>query len=132
MGSVSGPVVFAGYGATADEFGYDDYAHLDVKDKIVVVLRYEPDKFEEKSGHPGRTQHSHLIAKAINARNHGAQAVILVNGKLGANEEDLLLKFGSLAGPRDVGIPMVQVKNAVVESWFKEAGKSLADRAEGN
>jgi len=127
VGSVSGPVVFAGYGATADEFGYDDYAHLDVKDKIVVVLRYEPAKFQEKSGHLGLTQHSHLITKAINARNHGARAVILVNGKLGPNEEDLLLKFGSLAGPRDVGIPMVQVKNAVVESWFKEAGKSLAD-----
>ncbi len=126
VGSVSGPVVFAGYGATADEFGYDDYAHLDVKDKIVVVLRYEPEKFEEKSGQ-GRTQHSHLITKAINARNHGAKAVILVNGKMAPNEEDLLLKFGSLAGPRDVGIPMVQAKNAVVESWFKEAGKSLAD-----
>jgi Peptidase family M28/PDZ domain/PA domain len=127
VGSVSGPVVFAGYGATADEFGYDDYAHLDVKDKLVVVLRYEPEKLQEKSGHQGLTQHSHLITKAINARNHGARAVILVNGKLGPNEEDLLLKFGSLAGPRDVGIPMVQVKNAVVESWFKEAGKSLAD-----
>jgi len=127
VGSVSGPVVFAGYGATADEFGYDDYALLDVKDKIVLVLRYEPDKFEEKSGHSGRTQHSHLITKAINARNHGARAVILVNGKLEPNEEDLLLKFGSLAGPLDVGIPIVQAKNAVAESWFKEAGKSLAD-----
>ncbi len=127
VGSVSGPVVFAGYGATADEFGYDDYAHLDVKDKIVVVLRYEPDKFGEKSGHQGLTQHSHLITKAINARNHGAKAVILVNGKMAPNEEDLLLEFGSLAGPRDVGIPMVQAKNAVVESWFKEAGRSLAD-----
>jgi aminopeptidase YwaD len=126
VGSVSGPVVFAGYGATADEFAYDDYAHLDVKDKIVVVLRYEPDKFGEKSGNQGLTQHSHLITKAINARNHGARAVILVNGKMTPNEEDLLLKFGSLAGPRDVGIPMVQTKNAVVESWFKEAGKSLA------
>lgn len=126
VGLVSGPVVFAGYGATADEFAYDDYAHLDVKDKVVVVLRYEPEKFEEKSGQ-GRTQHSHLITKAINARNHGAKAVVLVNGKMAPNEEDLLLKFGSLAGPRDVGIPMVQAKNAVVESWFKEAGKSLAD-----
>jgi hypothetical protein len=126
VGLVSGPVVFAGYGATADEFAYDDFAHLDVKDKVVVVLRYEPEKFEEKSGQ-GRTQHSHLITKAINARNHGAKAIVLVNGKMAPNEEDLLLKFGSLAGPRDVGIPMVQAKNAVVESWFREAGKSLAD-----
>lgn len=125
VGSVSGPVVFAGYGATADEFGYDDYAHLDVKDKVVIVLRYEPEGFAEKAGHHGRTQHAHLITKAINARNHGARAVILVNGKLGPKEEDLLLRFGSLAGPQDAGIPIVQVKNAVADAWFKQAGKSL-------
>jgi len=47
---VEGPLVFAGYGATADEFHYDDYAGIDVKDKIVVLLRYEPSGFAEKSG----------------------------------------------------------------------------------
>jgi hypothetical protein len=125
VGAVSGAVVFAGYGATADEFGYDDYAHLDVKDKMVVVLRYEPESFERKSGHAGRTQHSHLITKAINARNHGAKAVLLVNGKIGPNEEDLLLKFGSLAGPKDSGIPIVQVKNAIAQSWLQQASKSM-------
>ena len=41
-GEVAATLVFAGYGVTADEFHYDDYAGLDVKDKIVVVLRYEP------------------------------------------------------------------------------------------
>jgi hypothetical protein len=66
-GQVAGSVVFAGYGATADEFHYDDYAGVDVKDKIVVVLRYEPSGFAEKSGHQGLTQHSQLITKAINA-----------------------------------------------------------------
>src|SRR5216683_7185000 len=70
-GDVAGPLVFAGYGASAPEFGYDDYAHLDVKDKIVVILRYEPDVFAAKSGNAGLTQHSQLITKAINARNHG-------------------------------------------------------------
>ncbi len=38
-GSAHGPLVFAGYGISADEFHYDDYAGIDVKDKIVVVLR---------------------------------------------------------------------------------------------
>ncbi len=47
-GQVAAPVVFAGYGATADEFHYDDYAGLDVKDKIVVVLRYEPSGIRRK------------------------------------------------------------------------------------
>src|SRR5215469_9856732 len=62
-GSVSAPVVFVGYGVSADEFGYDDYAGIDVKDKIVVVLRYEPAGFAEKSGNTGLTRHSQLISK---------------------------------------------------------------------
>ncbi len=126
-GQVSAPVVFAGYGATADEFHYDDYAGLDVKDKIVVVLRYEPAGFAEKSGNHGLTQHSQLITKAINARNHGAKAVVVLNGKLGDGEEDLLTRFGSVSGPENVGVVMVQVKNAAAESWFQSAGKSLKD-----
>jgi len=126
-GSLSAPVVFAGYGASADEFGYDDYAGIDVKDKIVVVLRYEPAGFAEKSGHTGFTRHSQLISKAINARNHGAKAVVLVNGKLGDGEEDLLTRFGSVSGPENTGIVLVQVKNDVADGWLRNAGKSLAD-----
>ncbi len=126
-GTVTAAMVFVGYGASADEFQYDDYAGQDVKDKIVVVLRYEPESFAQKSGNNGLTQHSHLITKAINARNHGAKAVIIVNGKLADNEEDLLPRFGSTSGPQDSGIVLIQVKNAVADGWFKAAGKSLAD-----
>jgi hypothetical protein len=124
-GQVTAPMVFAGYGVTADEFHYDDYADLDVKDRIVVVLRYEPSGFAEKSGNHGLTQHSQLITKAINARNHGAKAVVVLNGKLGDGEEDLLTRFGSVSGPENVGLVMVQVKNAVAEPWFQSAGRSL-------
>ena len=126
-GEVNGPLVFAGYGATADEFHYDDYAGVDVKDKVVVVLRYEPSGFAEKSEHHGLTQHSQLITKAINARNHGARAVIIVNGKLGDGEEDLLTRFGSVSGPENVGIVFAQVKNAVADAWFQATGKTLKD-----
>jgi len=45
-GSVSAPVVFAGYGITAPEFHYDDYAGLDAKGKIVAVLDFSaPESF---------------------------------------------------------------------------------------
>ena len=126
-GSTSSPVVFAGFGATAEEFGYDDYAGLDVKDKIVLVLRYEPAIFAEKSGNQGLTRHAQLITKAINARNHGAKALILVNGKLGDGEEDLLTRFGSVSGPENTGIMLVQVKNEVADRWLQAAGKSLSE-----
>jgi hypothetical protein len=126
-GELNQPLVFAGYGATADEFQYDDYAGLDVKDKVVVVLRYEPAGFAAKSGNHGLTQHSQMITKAINARNHGAKALVVLNGKLGDGEEDLLTRFGSVSGPENIGIVMVQVKNAVAETWFEGAGKSLKE-----
>src|SRR5215472_1780559 len=126
-GVANAPVVFAGYGASARESSYDDYDSIDVKDKIVLVLRYEPSGFAAKSGNNGMTQHAQLIAKAINARNHGAKAVVLINGKLGAGEEDLLTRFGSVSGPVDSGIILVQVKNAIAEKWFQAAGKSLVE-----
>ena len=124
-GQGGAPLVFAGYGITAPEFHYDDYAGLDAKGKIVVLLRYEPSGFAEKSGHHGLTQHAQLVTKAINARNHGARMVILLNGKLGDGEEDLLTRFGSVSGPENIGAIFVQVKNAAAEPWFQAAGKSL-------
>jgi aminopeptidase YwaD len=126
-GAASGPIIFAGYGVTADEFGYDDYAGIDVKDKIVLILRYEPGSFAAKTGNQGLSHHSQLITKAINARNHGAKGLILVNGKLGDGEEDLLTRFGSVSGPENVGILFAQVKNNIAQDWFQAAGKSLKD-----
>jgi len=126
-GEAAGPAVFAGFGVTAPEFSYDDYANLDVRDKIVVVLRYEPLGFAAKTGNAGLTQHSQLITKAINARNHGAKAVILVNGKLPEGETDQLAKFGSVSGPENAGILIVQARNDAASAWFEAAGKSLAD-----
>ena len=51
-------MVFAGYGATANEFNYDDFSGVDVKDKIVVLLRYEPTGFAAKGGNQGLTRYA--------------------------------------------------------------------------
>ncbi len=126
-GLAAGEVVFAGYGITAEEKGYDDYFHLHVEGKIVIVLRYEPPSFTESEGEGRRrwTHHANLISKAINARNRGAKAVVLVNGVSKDSKGDKLIKFGSVSGPENAGILMVQAKNAVVEKWLRRSGKSL-------
>jgi hypothetical protein len=126
-GAETAPLVFAGFGITAPEFDYDDYAGLDVKDKFVVVLRYEPKGFVAKTLSASMTRHAGIVTKAINARNHGAKGMILVNGQLGDGEEDLLTRFGSVSGPEDVGILLVQVKNTAAEEWFRADGKTLKD-----
>jgi hypothetical protein len=124
-GTTAGSLVFAGYGVTAGEFGYDDYAGLDVKNKLVLVLRYEPAGFAAKSGYQGLTNHAQFITKAINARNHGATAIVLADGKLNDGEQDLLTRFGSVNGPVNVGILCLQVKNAVADAWLQAAGTTL-------
>src|SRR5439155_11593940 len=46
------PVVLAGYGIVvldSQDFGYDSYATLDVKDKVVLVLRYFPEDADQKT-----------------------------------------------------------------------------------
>ena len=125
-GTFSGPVVFAGYGISASEFGYDDYENIDVKNKIVVALRHEPATFAARTGNHGDTRHAQFINKAINARNHGAKALIIVNGKLEAGMEDRLVRFGSATGPENSGILLLHVKNEAAGEWLKAAGKSLA------
>ena len=131
-GKAEGPIVFAGYGITAPDFKYDDYQHLDVKNKIVLILRYEPPYFHANKPGTGDayTHHSHLVSKAINARNHGAAAVLLANGappRPDASRQDKLIRFGSVSGPENSGILMLHLTNAVAEDWFKSSGKSLSD-----
>jgi len=57
-GTVSAPVVFVGYGITANEYHYDDYAGVDVKDKIVLLVRHEPQENYEKSVFLGKDSRS--------------------------------------------------------------------------
>ncbi len=128
--ALRGPVVFAGYGITAPEYSYDDYAGLDVKGKIVLVLRHEPQEFDENSVFAGKvfTEHAQFASKATNAKMHGAAAVILINDRYNhRGEADQLEQFGRAVGPGDAGIPFVQVKVEVAERWFQAAGKSLEE-----
>lgn len=127
---VTGSMVFAGYGITAEEYGYDDYKGLDVKDRIVIVLRHEPQENDEKSAFNGRilTTHSFLHNKAINARMHGARAIVIVNDRAAhPAEEDELVKFGQGGGPENLGIVAIQVKAAEVDRWLAPTGRKLAD-----
>jgi hypothetical protein len=72
-------VVFAGYGITAPEFGYDDYAGLDVRGKAVLVFDHEPQEDDPTSVFHGTgfTLHANTWSKTRNAERHGAAAVLI-------------------------------------------------------
>jgi hypothetical protein len=127
-GKLSGAVVFVGYGITAPEYNYDDYQGIDAKGKVVLMLRHEPQEFDEKSVFAGKayTQHAQFSSKATNAKIHGAAGVILINDRANHRADaDQLETFGRTAGPADAGIPFLQVKADKIESWFAAAGKDL-------
>ncbi len=77
-GEVEGEVVFAGYGITAPDLSYDDYAGLDVKGKVVLVAQDFPRESDASS--PFRDPRSYRYGewryKATNARDHGAAAIV--------------------------------------------------------
>jgi len=72
--SVDAGLVFAGYGISEPSLGYDDYAGLDVKGKVVIVMRGAPEKFSSSvMAHVITTDN---ILKV--AANHGAIGVFIV------------------------------------------------------
>jgi hypothetical protein len=129
-GKLNADVVFAGYGISAADLHYDDYAGIDVKDKIVLILRHEPQEFDEHSIFGGKepTTHSVFALKASNAKQHGARGVILVNDMAAhPTESDKLIEFGRATGPTDAGILFVQVKYADAAAWMKAEGRDLRE-----
>jgi hypothetical protein len=122
-GSASGEVVFAGYGIHAPDLGYDDYAGLDVKGKVVLVLRYSPDGDDPAS----RFQpHMALRRKASEARALGAVAVLVATGPVGA-KETAPVKISFDASFVDSGLPVLGISTPLAEALFAGHGFTLAD-----
>jgi hypothetical protein len=128
-GDVEGPVVFAGYGLVtpeSQEFSYDSYASLDVKDKIVLVLRYFPEDADQKTKGI-LSRYSDLRFKAMQARQHGAKAMLVVAGPNSPNAGELIpMTFDTaIAGS---GILALGITGSLAETMFAATpGKTLAE-----
>jgi hypothetical protein len=72
---ISAPIVFIGYGISAHEFSYNDYANIDVKGKIVVYINGAPDNFPNSE----RAYYSGANVKNQLAIENGAIGVISFN-----------------------------------------------------
>lgn len=103
---LSAPLVFAGHGIVSPAFGLDDYAGLDVRDKIVVVLAGRPSAVPPEEG-------AHLG----NLRNKGELAAR--RGALGIIQ---------LATPRsEIAAPFHlarQYADSVAMDWLTADGRS--------
>lgn len=127
-GAIDGPLVFAGYGIVvpaSQDFDYDSYASLDVKDKIVLILRYFPENADRKSK-TILARYSDLRYKAMAARQRGAKAVLVVTGPNSPNAgETIPMTFDTaLAGS---GIVAASISAGVAGVLFTGSGHTLED-----
>ena len=131
-GKATAPLVFAGFGMTVDDGKkYDDYAKVDAKGKVVMVLRDAP-KFKEESkifdSNGKKRQLASLTEKILNAEKHGALAILFVNDRDTAIEtSDSLLPFNYTALARAPGkIPALHLSRSCADELLTVAtGKNL-------
>ncbi len=115
-------VVFAGYGISASDLNYDDYKNIDVKDKIVLVLRHHP---EIENPHSKFDQYSDFRFKANTAKEKGAAGIIFFNGFFPNDDEDNFPDLKYDGAPAIKGISAIFVKRDFIESLFKSNKKDL-------
>ncbi|WP_299823961.1 M28 family peptidase [uncultured Pontibacter sp.] len=135
--NLQAPLVFAGYGISAPDLGYDDYANLDVKGKIVLVLRGAP------QGFPNTVASYSMDTQTIlkNAADRGAVGVILgsTNPRAGVPNfgngvNNVMHANGEVAFSRTYN-PAIKlfgiVNHELTEKLLSEAGLNLTETLAG-
>lgn len=135
--SVTAPVVFVGYGVTAPELEYDDYAGVDVRGKIVAILMGAPASFPADQ----RAFYSENLGKVRAAASRGAVGVlgmptplaeqrlpweVLVRGSRTPGFSWADERGGGRAVPPEIrGLALINRKTA--ELFFEGAPRSLQE-----
>lgn len=99
-------VIFVGYGISTDK--YDDYKGVDVKGKIVVMMRYSPDG---DNPHSDFFEHASVWKKLTTAREKGAIGALIFTGERNGDDKLLDISRDRLAG--DAGIPAMNITRAL-------------------
>jgi peptidase M28-like protein/PDZ domain-containing protein len=126
-GAATGDVLFVGYGITAPDLGYDDYAGIDARDRIVVAITGEPASQDAASPfrRPEAYHYGERAHKLINARQHGAAAILLVPRPGG--EERRLPALRGLSQPQ--GILAAFLASPAADALLASGGMRLGDLA---
>jgi Zn-dependent M28 family amino/carboxypeptidase len=143
-GEAKGDLVFVGFGIHAPEYGHDDYAGVEVRFKLVLVLEHEPGERDPHSPFDGvvTSEAATPLRKALTAQERGAVGILFVADKHNHPEEE---NFDGLAKsiwpekpPRiqaytlqgwveRIHIPSGIISTAVARTLLRAAGRSLED-----
>ncbi len=134
-GTVSGPVVFAGYGIIAPEINYDDFGNTDFAGKIALIFTGVPGDSNSTnvSNAPDKSIHGDLIRKTIHAKTRKAVGVIFVNSDFRNEPNEILPSLRDGYGYHNAGIPVIHITNeALKDAIGKDKYQMLTKNIESN
>ena len=109
-GDKTAEAVFAGWGISAPEIGYDDYAGLDVKDRFVLCFRGTPDndpKYQRYDEHRTRMK---------TAKDKGALGIVYIYDEIASNPN----------GDFIAGFLPAEISEKVMDAVLKDADSTTA------
>lgn len=120
------PVIFAGYGVSAPERGWDDFKGLDARGAILLVIVNDPD-FGAPEGHPiaGRfdgnamTFYGRWPYKFQEAARRGAAGVLVIHDTAGAGYPWSTLQNSSTAPKLDIVRADPEAERVPVQGWIQ-------------
>lgn len=122
-GNFSAQVAFCGYGLSQPELNYDDYSNIDVKNKVVMVFKYNPKwNIDGKTFTDGNPRE-----KAIVAAKHGAIGILFVSFP---NDKEPQKPIGSVIngnGEQMTNFPELHIDLPLADELFENSGFTLKD-----
>ncbi len=129
-GKAKGDVVFAGYGINAPMLDYCDFKDADgnmvnVEGKVIVIMRYSPttmnlsdDKF---------AKFEELRTKIASFKEFKPAGVIVITPPINSTSSnlDILMDVGFDYVTQNAGLPVINIKRGVIESFLKLGGYDL-------
>jgi hypothetical protein len=123
-GNVKGQLAFAGYGISAPDEKYDDYADFDARGKVLLVFRHTPR--ESRGESPQSSRGAPFAAKALEAARRGAAALIILTDP--ANHENEPDELVYDAGPSEsASIPVLFITRGAAKRLVSQAGLDLKE-----
>jgi len=134
--TVKGAIEFLGYGINAPEYGYNDFANVDLRGKIAMVLAREPQADDPNSKFRGAwdTYHSYDWFKIEQVRKAGAAGMLIVNPVFEFRESRVPSappnytlpepKYG--LGDHMWDLPVLMITPEVANELLSSSGKDIA------
>lgn len=117
------PVVFCGYGISRPDLYYDDYAGMNVKNKIVIVLKQNPSwKNNDKDWGTNYPREKCLVAQK-----HGAKGILFVSLPNDTKPQPLIGSVLHGEGEQPIDFPQLHISLDAASKLLSKTGFTISD-----